>query len=119
MWTPPFPFTPNWGRGYERSVYEIVLAEEWKQRGFTTERQLRVPIEYRGLRFEEAFRIDLLVENTVAVELKSVETIKPVHKKQLLTYIRLLKKPLGLLLNSNEDLMKHGITRIVNNLPES
>lgn len=77
-----------------------------------------VPIRFRGIEFEEGYRLDLLVENLVVVEIKSVEELSPVHKKQLLTYLRLTKKTLGLLLNFNVDLMKHGITRIANNLEE-
>ncbi len=77
-----------------------------------------VPIEYMGIKFEEGYRLDLLVEKLVVVEFKSVEEVSPVHKKQLLTYLRLTKKPLGLLLNFNVDLMKNGITRIANHLEE-
>jgi GxxExxY protein len=104
------------GPGLLESVYEVLLAHELKQRGFRVERQQSIPIEYLGLRFEEGYRLDLLVEDQVIVEVKSVESVLAVHKKQLLTYLRLLDKRLGLLLNFNEDLMKHGITRIANGL---
>ena len=77
--------------------------------------QVPVPILYRGKKVhEEGFRLDLLVEHTIVVELKSVEKVQAVHKKQLLTYLRLTKKPLGLLINFNEALLKNGITRIIN-----
>ena len=71
-----------------------------------------------GIRFDEGYRLDLLVENQVIVEIKSVEEISAVHKKQVLTYLKLTNKPLGLLLNFNSELMKHGITRLVNHLQE-
>lgn len=106
------------GPGLLESVYETVLAFELKQRGYRVERQVPVSILYERIRFDEGFRIDLLIEDKVIVELKSVETIIRLHKKQLLTYLRLLSKQLGLLLNFNVDLMKDGITRIVNGISE-
>jgi GxxExxY protein len=105
------------GPGLLESVYEVVLAHELRRRELTVDRQVAVPIEFRGIRFEEAYRIDLLVGGTVVVEIKSIEELLPVHHKQVLTYLRLTKRPLGLLLNFNCDLMKHGITRIANNAP--
>jgi GxxExxY protein len=82
--------------------------------------ELPLPVVYRGRRVnEDGFRVDLLVEDTVVVELKSVESIKDVHKKQLLTYLRLANKPLGLLINFNESLLKQGITRIINAPPQA
>ena len=82
--------------------------------------EVPLPIYYRGQRVHEAgFRLDLLVEDTVIVELKSVEKVLNVHKKQLLTYLRLAKKPLGLLINFNETVLKDGITRIINTPPNS
>ena len=104
------------GPGLLESVYEVLLAHELKQRGFVVERQVPVPIQYMGIRFDEGYRLDLLVENQVIVEIKSVEEISAVHKKQVLTYLKLTNKPLGLLLNFNSALMKHGITRLVNHL---
>lgn len=80
--------------------------------------QVPVPITYKELRFDEAFRADLLVEQKVVVELKSVEELKNVHRKQLLTYLRLMDLRLGLLINFNVELIKDGITRVANNLPE-
>jgi GxxExxY protein len=106
------------GPGLLESVYEVLLAHELKQRGFVVERQVPVPIQYMGIRFDEGYRLDLLVENQVIVEIKSVEEISAVHKKQVLTYLKLTNKPLGLLLNFNSALMKHGITRLVNHLEE-
>lgn len=106
------------GPGLLESVYEVLLAHELKLRGLQVERQVPVPIQYMGIQFEEGYRLDLLVEGLVVVEIKSVEEISAVHKKQLLTYLRLADKPLGLLLNFNQNLMKDGITRIVNRLEE-
>ncbi|MEN1681553.1 MAG: GxxExxY protein [Planctomycetota bacterium] len=106
------------GPGLLESVYEVVLAKELERQGYRVRRQVPIPITFRGLRFDEGFRLDLLVEEVVIVEIKSVQAINPVHKKQLLTYLKLTKKPLGLLLNFNFDLMKDGITRIANNVPE-
>lgn len=104
------------GPGLLESVYETVMAYELGKRGLQFVRQKAIPIIYQNIRLEEAFRADLIVENKVIVELKSVENISPVHKKQLLTYLRLTNKKLGLLINFNTELIKNGITRIANNL---
>ena len=106
------------GPGLLESVYEVLLAHELKTRGFTVERQVIVPIEYRGIKFEEGYRLDLIVEDTVIVEIKSVEELTKVHHKQLLTYLRMMDKPLGLLLNFNVHLMKEGISRVANGILE-
>ncbi len=106
------------GPGLLESVYEVLLAHELKTRGFTVERQVIVPIEYRGIKFEEGYRLDLIVEDTVIVEIKSVEELTKVHHKQLLTYLRMMDKPLGLLLNFNVHLMKEGVSRIANGILE-
>lgn len=98
------------GPGLLESVYEVVLAHELRARGLSTERQVPVTITYGGLRFDEGYRIDLLVEDRVIVELKSVEELSGVHKKQLLTYLRLADKRLGLLINFNTELIKDGCT---------
>ena len=83
--------------------------------GISVQSEVPLPIYYRGQKVhEEGFRLDLLVKDTIIVELKSVESVQPVHKKQLLTYLRLANKPLGLLINFNEVLLKDGITRIIN-----
>jgi GxxExxY protein len=105
------------GPGLLESVYEVVLAYELEKRGLRTLRQQAVPVVYQGTRIEIGFRADLIVEDQVIVEIKSVEMIAPVHKKQLLTHLRLADKRLGLLINFNVALIKDGITRIVNGLP--
>jgi len=104
------------GPGLLESVYEAVLAYELKQRGLSVVRQQAIPVIYGEIRLEEGFRADLIVEGKVIVELKSVETIAPVHKKQVLTYLRLTNLKLGLLINFGEALIKDGITRVVNGL---
>ena len=106
------------GPGLLESVYEPVMAHELTKRGLRVLRQVPISIIYDGLILDEAFRADLIVEDLVIVELKSVEQIHPVHPKQLLTYLRLSEKRLGLLINFNVPLIKNGITRIVNGLPE-
>ncbi|MBN1268048.1 MAG: GxxExxY protein [Kiritimatiellae bacterium] len=106
------------GPGLLETVYEVVLAHELKQRGLRVECQVAVPIHYKGLRFEEAFRADLVVEGRVILELKSVERSSPAHKKQIQTYLRLTGCNLGYFLNFGEALMKDGITRAVNGLEE-
>lgn len=103
------------GPGLLESVYEAVLAKMLENRGLAVERQKIVSIQYAGLRFDEGFRADLLVEGTLLIELKSVEHLAPVHGKQVLTYLRLLGLPLGLLINFGATTFKEGIKRIVNN----
>jgi GxxExxY protein len=107
------------GPGLLESVYEVILAYELTQRGLSVTRQVPIPIRYREMIFEEAFRADLLVEGKVVVELKCLEQINQAHKKQLLTYLRLTGCKLGFLLNFGEALMKRGITRTVNGIEES
>ena len=106
------------GPGLLESVYEIVLVHELKKLGLHIERQIPVSIEYEGIKFKEGFRADVIVENKVILELKSVEEISKAHKKQLLTYLRLADKRLGLLVNFGAALIKNGIFRIVNGLKE-
>jgi GxxExxY protein len=106
------------GPGLLESVYEVALAHELQKRGLRVRRQVPIPIEYDGLKFDEGFRADLLVEESVIVELKSVEKNHPVHPKQLRTHLVLAKLQLGLVLNFGLERMKDGITRIVNGLPE-
>jgi GxxExxY protein len=106
------------GPGLLESVYELVLAHEIEKRGLAIERQVSIPVQYDGLVFDEGFRADMVVEDSVILELKSVESVAPVHKKQLLTYLRLADKKLGLLLNFGAPLIKKGIFRIVNKLEE-
>ncbi len=109
-----FQLHKNLGPGLLETVYEAVLANILKQRGLDVERQKSIPIHYQGLTLNEGFRLDLLVNNQLIVELKSVETIHPVHPKQLLTYLRLMNLPLGLLINFGAPLMKDGLKRVVN-----
>jgi GxxExxY protein len=106
------------GPGLLESVYEAVLAAELLQRGLSVERQVPVTIRYKGMTFDEAFRADLVVEDKVIVELKSVERVSEAHKKQVQTFLRLTGCKLGFLLNFGEALMKRGITRVVNGLDD-
>ena len=106
------------GPGLLESVYEASLAYELEQRGLKVERQKSLPVVYENVRLEEGFRADLIVSDRAIIELKSVETIAPVHKKQLLTYLRLAEKRLGLLINFGAALIKNGFTRVVNGLAE-
>ena len=106
------------GPGLLETVYEVVLAHVLRQRGLAVERQVPVSIRYCGIRFDEGFRADIIIENKVILELKSVQTVSNAHKKQLLTYLRLSGLKLGYLLNFAEALMKDGITRTVNKLDE-
>jgi len=104
------------GPGLLESVYEEILFYELEKRGFHLTRQQAIPVIWDHLKMNLGFRADLIVENKVIIELKSVEAIAPVHPKQLLTYLRITGLKLGLLINFNEKLIKTGITRIVNNL---
>jgi GxxExxY protein len=106
------------GPGLLESVYEVVLAYELEKRGLRALRQQAVPIVYQGTRIEMGFRADLIVEDKVIVEIKSVEATAPVHKKQLLTYLRLAEKRLGLLINFNVALIKDGISRVANGMQD-
>jgi len=106
------------GPGLLESVYEVVLARELINLGLKVERQVPVPIIYKGVTFNEGFRADLIVEQKVLVELKSVERITPAHKKQVQTYLKLTGLKLGYLLNFGDDVLKSGITRCVNGLDE-
>jgi GxxExxY protein len=106
------------GPGLLESVYEKVLKYELEKRGLFVVRQVEVPIIYYGIEIDRSLVSDLIVDDKVIVELKSVEEVAPVHKKQLLTYLRLANKRLGLLINFNVNLIKDGITRVVNGLQE-
>jgi len=107
------------GPGLLESVYEIVLADELSRKGLLVRRQVPIPIRFEGREFEEGFRADLLVEEAVIVELKSIEQLARVHKKQVLTYLKLGNKKLGLLINFGGELLKGNIERLVNGLPVS
>ncbi len=102
------------GPGLFESVYEVIMAYELKKRGLTAERQKPMPIVYDDIRFDEAFRSDMVVNGRVIAELKSVEALLPVHAKQLLTQLRLSGLKLGLLINFGEAHLKNGIKRIIN-----
>ena len=104
------------GPGLLESTYEACLAFELAERGVSLGRQLKLPVLYRGHRIEEGYRIDLLVEDLVIVEVKSCDQLAPIHSAQLLTYLKLADKQLGLLLNFNVQSMKNGVKRIANNL---
>jgi GxxExxY protein len=106
------------GPGLLESVYEMVLAHELEKRGLQVVRQYPIPVVYDDIRIELGFRADMLVGEKVIVELKSIEAVADVHKKQLLTHLRLADKRLGLLINFNVALIKYGITRIANGRPE-
>jgi GxxExxY protein len=104
------------GPGLLESVYEIVLEHKLKRRGLAVARQVPVPIKYDSIAFDEGFRADMIVEDKVILELKAIESVAAVHKKQLLTYLRLADKRLGLLINFGAELIKTGITRVANGL---
>lgn len=104
------------GPGLLESVYEEILYFELTSQGYKVERQKPIPVFWKEIKMDIGFRADLIVEDKVVVELKSVELIAPVHPKKLLTYLRLTKLKLGLLINFNEALIKDGITRVVNGL---
>jgi len=106
------------GPGLLETVYEVALAREIADRGLAVDRQVQVPITYKGIRFDEGFRADILVARRVILELKSVERVTGAHKKQVQTYLRLTGCKLGYLLNFGEALMKDGITRCVNGLED-
>ena len=104
------------GPGLLESVYETTMAHELIKSGLRVRRQQAMPVFYDTIRMDIGFRADLTVEDKVIIEIKSIEAISPVHRKQLLTYLRLTDKRLGLLINFNVELIKDGITRIVNDL---
>jgi len=107
------------GPGLLESVYEAIFASMIAGQGLLVERQKPVTIFYRGLVLDEGFRLDLLIDGQLVVELKSVEKLLPVHPKQLLTYLRLMNLPLGLLINFGAPLLKDGLKRVVNNYHNS
>jgi GxxExxY protein len=107
------------GPGLLESVYETVLARDLARQGLHVERQKLVSFDYDGLHFRDGLRIDVLVESTVVVEIKSVEKLFPVNPKQVLTYLRLLRLPVGLLINFGAPTLKEGLRRVVNNLSPS
>ena len=102
------------GPGLLESVYEILLARDLQESGLNVKRQVSIPIRYRGVQFDEGFRADIIVDDKVILEIKSVESASKAHKKQVLTYLKLTGMKLGFLLNFGEALMKDGITRMLN-----
>ncbi len=104
------------GPGLMESVYEEILCHELRKKGLGVERQKIIPVVWDGITMDLGFRTDIVVENIIILELKSIELISPVHFKQLLTYLKITGMKLGLLINFNESLIKDGITRVVNNL---
>ena len=102
------------GPGVLESVYEALLAERLKKRGLQVDRQKALPILFDGVALAEGFRVDLLVEDRLIIDVKSVERLSPLHSKQLLTYIRLAKQPVGLLMNFGGETFREGLRRIVN-----
>jgi GxxExxY protein len=103
------------GPGLLESVYEVILAEALRQRGLFVERQVPVPIRYNGVVVDNAFRVDLLVERLLVIELKSTERDSALYPKQLLTYLRLMDLSLGLLMNFGQETFKRGVQRVANN----
>jgi GxxExxY protein len=106
----------NLGPGLLESVYENALVYDLREAGFDVKQQVAVPVIYKEVKMEVGFRIDLLINDKIIIELKSVEKLQPVHYAQTLTYLKLSDMKLGLLINFNEKILKNGIHRIVNNL---
>jgi GxxExxY protein len=106
------------GPGLLESVYRTILAYELRKRGLKVETEVPIPVVWESVHLDVGFRADLIVEGTVILELKSIEAIAKVHKKQLLTYLRIADKRLGLLINLGQELLKDGIHRVVNGLDE-
>jgi GxxExxY protein len=102
------------GSGLLESVYEVALCRELSLRGISAERQVRVPLEYKSVALDLSVRLDLLVERMVVVEVKSVDRLLPIHRAQVLTYLRLTGHPLGLLINFNVELLRTGVRRLLN-----
>lgn len=102
------------GPGLFENVYEAVLAGRLEKRGLKIARQFSVPLEFEGQFFDAAFRVDILVEERLVLEIKAVERLSQTHIRQLLTYLRILKQPVGLLLNFSHGTMKDGIRRVAN-----
>lgn len=104
------------GSGLLESVYEEILCYELNDKGLFVERQKTIPIVWNGIKMDKAFRADIIVDDSVMIEIKSVEKLANIHFKQLLNYLKLTEMKLGLLINFNEEYLKNGIKRIVNNL---
>ena len=102
------------GPGLMESVYQYCLIEELTKRGLSVESELELPLVYKGKEIGKTFRIDLLVEDDIVIELKSVDELKPIHEVQLVTYLKLTNKPIGLLMNFNVPLLTKGVKRKIN-----
>ncbi len=107
----------EFGPGLMESVYEAILAHELELRGFSVRRQQPVSLSFAGVEFEEAFRADLIVNDAIIIELKATARFDPVHARQLLTYLRLLRLSVGLVINFGAPTLKEGIKRVVNTFP--
>lgn len=107
------------GPGLLESSYEACLTHELQSRNFTVEAQKPQPVIYRGLKIEAGYRLDLIVENQIIIELKAVDLLRPIHHAQLLTYLKLTNLTLGFLINFNVPLLKDGLRRVVRNHPNS
>ncbi len=110
-----FHLHKNLGPGLLESVYEAIIFDQLVRRGLNVQRQAPIPIRYGGVELPEGFRADLLIEGKLLVELKSMERLSPLHGKQVLTYLRLLDLPLGLLINFGGETFKEGVRRVANN----
>jgi GxxExxY protein len=108
-----FQVHSRWRPGLLESVYEICFCHELTKRGIEFRRQVNVPVEYDGLKMDARFRIDVMVEDCIVCELKAVQSLEPVHKAQLITYLKLTKNRLGFLINFNVPLIREGINRII------
>lgn len=104
------------GPGLLESVYETILAKKLTDKGLNVNRQVAIPIKFEGIQFDEGFRANIIANDKVVIEIKSVEKLINVHKKQLLTYLKLSNLKLGYLINFNEELLKNGISRIINGI---
>ena len=102
------------GPGLLESAYHSCFAHELSLRGITYQRELPVPLNYKGICIEVGFRADIIMDQKLLIELKAVEQVLPIHKAQVITYLKLMRLPLGLLINFNEVLVKHGIQRVLN-----
>ena len=103
------------GPGLLESAYEALMAAALAKRGVSVERQKSIALDFEDIHIEDVYRVDLLIEDQLIIELKSVERLAPVHQKQLLTYLRITGRPLGLLMNFGDDLLMNGISRVINN----
>ncbi len=113
-WKWRWRFIGRWGPGLLESVYRHVLAHELRKRGLRVEAEVPIPVVWESVQLDVGFRADLIVEGMVVVELKSVEAVAPVHRKQVLTYLRLMDLRVGLLINFGAETLREGVTRVVN-----